>query len=72
MSKKREPLAVVINYFTTTEVDVANHALTVVKEIVRSRQPQPVRGERNHRKKPAAARRGPADRPLPLEGNAAN
>jgi hypothetical protein len=71
MSKKREPLAIVINYFTVTEIGEVNAALNIIKEIVRSRQPQPVRGERSsHKRKAGMPRRKPADVELPFDARA--
>jgi hypothetical protein len=40
VSKKRDPLVAVIQYFNTVELPAAHQALTVVREIVRSRQPR--------------------------------
>jgi hypothetical protein len=40
MSKKRDPLAVVIHYFNTVDLAVAEQGVTMVREIVKSRQPQ--------------------------------
>jgi hypothetical protein len=68
MSKKRDPLVAVIQYFNTVDLPAATQALTVVREIVHSRQPREA-------KKAAPAKRQlhtqaskpvPEDRPLPL------
>jgi hypothetical protein len=40
MSKKRDPLVAVIQYFTTTDLVAARQAITVVREIVRNREPR--------------------------------
>jgi hypothetical protein len=39
MSKKRDPLATVIQFFTTIDLAHAEQARVMVNEIVRSRQP---------------------------------
>jgi hypothetical protein len=55
MSKKRDPLSVVIHYFNTIDLPSAEQAVTMVREIVKSRQPlRPVK-----KPAPAAAKRKP-------------
>ena len=40
MSKKRDPIVAVLRYFEDTELPLAQQALTLAKEIVRSRSPK--------------------------------
>jgi hypothetical protein len=65
MSKKRDPLSVIIHYFNTIDLPAAEQASVIVREIVRSRQPQRAAVKR----KPAAAKQPPrreVEPPLPL------
>lgn len=68
MSTKRDPLAIVINYFTTAALGDAAQALTVVKEIVRSRQPVTASVSAAKRKPGLPHRKRPTPTPLPLDG----
>jgi hypothetical protein len=61
MSKKRDPLVAVIHYFNTVDLPAAEQAVTMVREIVRSRQPA-----RAAKKAPVPKRRVEHEPPLPL------
>lgn len=73
MSKKRDPLAVIINYFTTTDLVQANQAVTIIKEIVRSRQPVAApRKSAPHRKRAGLPTQLPLDSPGTAGAQTAN
>jgi hypothetical protein len=63
MSKKRDPLVAVIQYFNTVDLVAAGTALTVVREIVRSRQPRLAADSVPKKKKPAVRKTAPVAEP---------
>lgn len=50
-TRKRDPIVAVLQYFETAEPALAQQALSLVKEIVRKRQPAPRRAPAARTKK---------------------
>ena len=55
MSRKRDPITTVLDYFQDAELPLAQQALTLATQIVRKRQPKATNKARASRAKPASA-----------------
>lgn len=52
MSKKRDPIVAVVNYFTTVDLALAQQGLELAKEIVRKRLPRSAQTAAPTKRKP--------------------